>query len=312
MAEPNKYVDWFVDRVDQLQAFSWLLERKVAQQIMVVQADPEMGKTFLLQRLYHDLRDANHPVVLIDLREPSSLGAWNFLSIVRTVRNQLGSALFNDLTTAINSATEFQVRIDAPAPVGNVTVNVATDGGQVSNSTVQFGDIAAGNIIKDNLFKIDADSDSVRQAIEGKITDAFFACLSAFQQENIVTLLFDAYETVLGQPADGWVRGELLTRIRDGRLPHVIVILATRQPVLDASWKSWSGWTRLTEFTEQDITLYATTTIGLNETEAKVLFDGSGGMPPLVGMMVANIVKRRKASQASGANAIFGGMGPPA
>ena len=250
-------------------------------QIMLVQASKQMGKTWLILHLQNDCRSTGIPVAHIDFGDRR---AWDYLAIVREARDQFGPVEFNTLTQEINAATNIQVQLATSAGGGgNANVNVATGGGQISDSQIKVGDIAGRDVIKDNFFFIQTDSETIRQNIEDRITDAFLTCLDTFQHDRVVAFLFDTYDQVT-QAADRWLQAFLLARVRDDRLPNVVIVIAGRTvPAVDPSWQ-----TSLDCFTSDQVAEYIVQKRQLTNLNVDTLSVTTRGIPGLLGMLADN------------------------
>jgi hypothetical protein len=156
-------------------------------------------------------------------------------------------------------------------------------GGQVTVG----GDVAGGNIIKDNQFFVQADSGTARRAIEIRITDAFFACLSALAMpETKCVFLFDSYEDVT-EEADRWLRDNLLTRLRDKQLSNTLAIIAGRKtPDFGDDWKARLASTGLDLFSQDDVKEYLTDKRKVTGLDVATVFKTCGGRPGLLSQMV--------------------------
>lgn len=276
MADP---MEWFVDRVKQLQGFQKMLRGETAKCIMAVQAPAEMGKTWLIQRLRRECAVHNLPTLHIDFRDRRP---YDYLTIVRTARDQMGAAAFNVLTQTINELTGVNVQLSGigTASTGGVQVGA---GGPVSVG----GDVAGGHIIKDNYFYVQADSSTARRAIEIRITDAFFACLAALAApDKKCVFLFDSYEDVT-EEADRWLRDNLLTRQRDQQLLHTITIIAGRKiPEFGDDWTARLAWTGLETFSQEDVAEYLLKRRQATGLDVATVFKTCGGRPGLLSQMV--------------------------
>jgi hypothetical protein len=284
-----QYVDWFVNREKQRQGFLAMIARETPKQIMLVEAPADMGKTWLIQRLRHECRSRRIPVALFDFRDRRP---WDYLTIVRQARDQLGPAHFNAMTEVINASTGMEVRVTSGSGAGGVDMQIGADGGTVTDSQVSVGDVAGRDIIKDNFFFVQADSQTARRAIEIRITDAFFACLTELTANQVVVFLFDSYEEVTAE-ADRWLQAQFLTRIRDGLQENLIVVLAGRHvPEFESGWQSVVARTGLTPFDVPIVQEYFLEKRGLTGLDAEkiaLLAQASGGNPGLMGTLADNI-----------------------
>lgn len=275
--------DWFVNGIKQIDGFSKMLARQTAKQIMVIEAPSELGKTWTLQRVLQECRGQEVRVALVDFRERQP---WDYLLLVREIRDQLGAQHFNTLTEVINQATTISVNLTSSVATGGpVNLNLATDGSQITESTVSVGDVAGGSIVKDNQFIVHADSETARRAIELRITDAFIESLKTLSLKKPLVLLIDSYEDVTTE-ADRWLRFAFLTKIRDVLLPNVIVLMAGRKsPEIDQTWQPIVARTGLSPFEEAFVKEYIVEKRKLKDLDLATIFRVSGGHPGLLAKM---------------------------
>jgi len=140
----------------------------------------------------------------------------------------------------------------------------------------------------------------VRQVIEDRINTAFFDCLAALSAQTKAVFLFDTYErnsleTERWSPsaADRWIVGQLLARIRDGRLPHVVVVIAGRRaPEFGTEWNEVLGRISLEPLDCSDIKIYLRERRGLTvitDAEAERLCQAVAGSPQVLGLIGDNL-----------------------
>lgn len=289
-----------------------MIEGSSRRRVMVISANPGMGKSWTLQMFAHEAASRNLPLVQFDFADGL---AYDALMLVRRCRDAFGSQHFNVLTQAINEATNTRITL---ATETNGTTSVAAPAAQPVQAdalTINTGggDFAAGNIdkrqgqvfidgpvIKDNYFVVQTDNPLVRQAMEDRINTAFFECLNVLSQQTKLVFLFDSYErnsldAATWQPneADRWVVGQLLTRIRDGRLQNAIVVIAgLRTPEFGVEWNEVLGRMSLEPLDCSDVTLYLRERRGLSiitDAEAQRLCQAVGGSPQVLGMIGDNL-----------------------
>lgn len=275
-----EYIDWFVDRTKQFLGFQKMLARETPKAIMLIEAPAEMGKTWLIQRMRHHCHQYDVPVMHVDFRDRQ---AHDYLSLVRRARDQLGARYFNPLTEAINRFTSLDISIalESTRPAGPVDVRV----GDISD--VSGGEIivAGGDVIKDNQFYIQADSDMTRRAAEIRINDAFFACLATLLAEGSAVFLFDSFENVTPE-ADDWLRDHLLLRMSEGQLPNALAIIAGRNiPVLGPTLQPLVAKTGLESFSEEHVREYILERRGIEGLDVETIVKTSGGFPGLLAKM---------------------------
>lgn len=275
MADP---LDWFVDRLKQLQGFQKMLQGGTDKCIMIVRAPTGMGKSWLIQKMRAVCAAGNNPTLYVDFRDRRP---YDYLTLVRATRDQMGAASFNPLTQTINEFTGVNIHLST-SEAGGAQINIGGEQANLAGAHVAVGDVAGGSIIKDNQFFVQADSGTARRAIEIRITDVFFSCLAALAQpECKCVFLFDSYEGAT-EEADRWLRDHLLTRLRDKQLANVIVILAGQQtPEFSDEWKPRLASTGLDPFTQQDVTDYLAKR---QETELDpvTVYRTTGGRPSLL------------------------------
>ena len=105
MADP---MEWFVNRLKQLQGFQKMLRGETDKCIMAIRAPAEMGKSWLIQRMRQECGAANLPTLYIDFRDRRP---YDYLTIVRTARDQMGATAFNTLTQTINELTGVNIQL---------------------------------------------------------------------------------------------------------------------------------------------------------------------------------------------------------
>lgn len=273
-----EYIEWFVNREKQFDGFKKMLAGETPKQVMIVEDKPDMGKTWLVQRLRHHCIEQKVPTLHVDFRDRLP---HDYLSLVRMARDQIGAADFNDLTAAINQATTVQIGVataESAAP-GGVTIS------DVSASTVSVGgSIVGGSLIQDNQFYVQGDSDIARRSAEIKINDAFFACLGTVLTRGPVAFLFDSCEEMTAE-ATAWLQGHLLLRLKSGTLARTLVILAGQTaPPLDEATRALVAQTSLAPLEESHVREYITRR-KIEGVDIATVFKMSGGNPKLLSMM---------------------------
>lgn len=289
----------FVDRLIQLERFRKSLEGASGRRIILITAGPGMGKSWLLRRYAQEASQRGARPVLIDFSDGQ---AYDVLTLVRRFRDALGPEHFNRLTAAINEATSPRLVISDAAP-SSASVNL----GGAQTGDVRIGDLAGGSIIKDNLFIVQTDNPLLLQAIEDRVTQVFFECMAEALGSATALFLFDSYERTsqegerwVSNAADRWIQRELLGRIRDGKLPNTLVVLAGRRlPEFDTLWAEVVGRLDLELFTVEDVAQYLRENRGLGaltDTEVQTLFSAVQGNPQLLGIIGDNLEQAQRPS----------------
>ncbi|MCG8349634.1 MAG: ATP-binding protein [Chloroflexales bacterium] len=295
--------DLFVDRLIQLDRFRQSLRGASGRRIIVVTAPEGMGKSWLLRQFANEAQELDARSVLIDFSDGQ---AYDALALVRRFRDALDSAHFNPLTQAINDTTVPRLSIDnGPGERSSASISLGS-GSEIGD--VSIGDVAGGNILKDNLFIVQTDNPLALQALEDRITSVFFTCLAALSQETKIVFLFDSYERNslesdrwAPNTTDRWITSQLLTRIREGRLANVLVVLAGNQvPDFGIEWNAVLGRLPLEPFTPDDVTQYLRENRGLTlgDTEIQTLYTAIQGNPQLLGILGDNLEQATRPSVA--------------
>ncbi|MBI4771028.1 MAG: hypothetical protein HY784_11635 [Chloroflexi bacterium] len=272
------YVEWFVNREKQYQGFEKMLTGGTPKSIMIVEAPADMGKTWLIQKMHHYCEENHIPAMYVDFRDHR---AYDYLSLVRRARDQMGIEYFNPLTAAINSFTNVNITFSTAGGAGSVNIS------EVSGSaSIEAQDVAGRDIIKDNQFYIQADSEMARRAAEIQINDAFFACLKkVLEGKGRAAFLFDSYEDITTE-ADRWLRDYLLPHISGGELPDTVAVIAGRTaPAVDAQLKQYVARTGLDLFTEEHVQEYIRDRRKIDGLDLSTVFKTSGGYPGLLAKM---------------------------
>lgn len=283
----------FVDRLKQLERFRKSLEGASGRRIILITAGPGMGKSWLLRRFAQEAGQRGASPVLIDFSDGQ---AYDVLTLVRRFRDALGPEHFNRLTAAINEATSPRLVIgDSGGPA-----SASIDLGGAQAGDVRIGDVAGRNIIKDNFFIVQTDNPLLLQAIEDRVTQVFFECMADAVAAAPALFLFDSYERTtqegerwVSNAADRWIQRELLGRIRDGKLPNTVVVLAGRRlPEFDTLWAQVVGRLDLELFTVADVAQYLRENRGLgtlSDADVQTLYTAIQGNPQLLGIIGDNL-----------------------
>jgi len=223
----------FVNREKQWIGFLKMINGETLKQIMIIEAPEQMGKTWLIQRMEHEVTRRAIPISLWDFTRDYP---WDYLTLVRQARDRIGPEYFNHMTDIINEVTTTRYPSHLPR-----------------YSQVEVDERLDIDSHRDNFGTIQVDSDIVRRNFEMRITDAFIHCLDALSQGQRILFLMDAVEKTPNATMT-WIVNHLLEQIRVGQLPNVLVVMAGQKtPKLDVSWNSWVGKTDLDMFTIEHI-----------------------------------------------------------
>ncbi len=279
----------FVNREKQTAGFVKILEGGTPKRVMLIEAGGGMGKSWTIEYMRAECQRRNIPNVEIDFSDGV---VYDFLALLRRARDSFGAAAFNTFTQIINEVTQPTIRIDTGI-TNNAINNLLGQNNTLNQANVSVGDINVGNVIKDNSFVINADTAVVRQALQDRLTVAFFDSLALLLAQSPVCFFLDTYDKVTVE-AENWLLTQLLPRIRDKKLANVVVVVAGRStPKLDSQWDSLVARTGLDTFNEDYAKQYLVQKRGLQDDPSviKALFQGSTGQPQLLAMLADNILR---------------------
>ena len=248
VAFPNRSLEEFVDRVEEMGTFREMVEGR-GEPILIVHGKAGMGKSSLLAKMLHECSLAKickSEIVWTPTRN------HDYLGIMRKIRDDFGANVFQSFTDLVNYFT---------VPQYNLKINVTSSGpinvGQ--NMTVKQSEIGdmAGIIIKDNFFEMPrADMAVPDQERMTRLTDKFIENLASVTQEKRFFVFFDVVEKMSAE-TENWVWNELLMSVQDGRLQNVCFILSGRnEPDLSREWTGVIKKIPLNPVPRKDIVVY--------------------------------------------------------
>ncbi|MBA3470677.1 MAG: hypothetical protein H0T53_13650 [Herpetosiphonaceae bacterium] len=284
----SNIVKLFVNREKQTAGFIKMMEGGTPKRVMIIEAGGGLGKSWAIEYMREECQRRKVPNVEVDFADGV---IYDFLAVLRRARDSFGASAFNAFTQTINQVTQPTLRIEnVGSSSSNITLGEANN---LAGANVTVGDVAGGNIIKDNSFVINADSAVVRQALQDRLTVAFFECLEQLTAQGPVCFFFDTYDKVTIE-AESWLLTQLLPRLRERQLTNVVVVIAGRSaPKLDNAWDSIIARTGLDLFKVEHATEYLVQRCGLKDEASVInaLFQASTGLPQLLAMLAENILR---------------------
>lgn len=265
----SQVLEWFTDRHSELAAFREILHGRTGVRVLLIHAPHGVGKSWLIQRFWHECLSLRRTTVVIDFRDPHAASSWGIIQqAYDQLRNQLGAEALEPLTEVIEETAEIRGRFGtAGEQLGQAAPPVATgepDGDSIS--------------LESNVVNIPAGT-AIRQEIEYRINAAFFDCLAPLTElEREAVFLFDSYEEA-SQEARQWLRDQLLERLRDGGLDNVPIVFAGRETPEPSGW--WDGVSTtisLAPFTEADVAQYLANR-GFKGLDPGLVYNLSNGVP---------------------------------
>lgn len=227
MSAGSKLVDRllaeFVDRSTEVRLFCDSIEPET-NPILVYWGPGGLGKTSLLHRMIHECAARSIRSLVIDWKTYS----YDYLWVMRQLRDFVGPHHFNDFTSLVNYFTvpQYQLNINVQ---GNVNV---LQGAQIQGSTV--GDIA-GIVIRDLMIaEPRADMAVPPDERRARLTDKFLQCISdalggAPPSDKRIVFLDTAEK--MSPETGAWLWRELFLAVAQGRLPGTrFVVLGRCEP----------------------------------------------------------------------------------
>lgn len=276
------YINWFVNREKQYQAFQKMIALNTPKRIMLLEAPADMGKTWVLHNMMHYCVQNTIPVVSVNFRNRYP---YDYLNLIRRARDQIGPQYFEILNRTIDDVTQLTVNLHAGGASrgGGLTVQDIHQGSSVDLSVGR--DYVAGNQYNNPQFFVRADRDIDRRVAELKINDAFFTALKQVLFQTPVAFLFDSFEAAPPE-AEAWLREYLLLRMGERQLDGVVVIIAGQKvPSLNSSLRYLLYRPGLAPLTERDVGVYIADRRQLPDLHIPTAFKMSGGNPGLLAKM---------------------------
>jgi hypothetical protein len=137
---------WFIDRDRERKKFQKILNGTNSQRIMTIRGGPGIGKTWLINHFRYECSCQQLPYALVDFSARSQ--GYNYLEVLRSIRDALGPHYFNDFTDLVNQyfihSNPFQSFGNAPSS-SSVDIHSSPRESTIDN-------IAGRDIIRDNHF----------------------------------------------------------------------------------------------------------------------------------------------------------------
>lgn len=223
-------IAWFVDRVRERKKFQKIIEGGSDQRIMMVQAGPGMGKTWLISNFRHECSCRQLPYAIVDFGARPK--GYDYLEILRSIRDALGAQNFKEFTALVN---QFYIMPNPfQSPFGASSSSAVDLKSSLTDSKVD--NVAGRDIIRDNNFFYTR-PDTPPELIRSIITEGFINCLMAMNPNQLIVWLFDTFEKI-DPITNGWLIEEFLQKIKNGTLKNLVIVLAGQKvPPFSLEWK---------------------------------------------------------------------------
>ena len=268
----------FVDRKEELAQFLRMLSGETGERFLLILEPGEKGKSYFLQRLFHECRQQRPPapVVLLDFDQQKS-NLIDYLNVARAIRRQLGDAR----TPAICACEDAIFHHTSPVSVQTGAGGAGVDFGRRGDFTqAEVAGITGRDHVSVHIESISiseptptAERIAHYSALMGRALRADLASLS---QTQPVVLLVDTFEQALKrQEVRIWLEHWLFAPACFD-LPRVHLVVAGR-PECQSFFEPPPLWSSLVThvcfhlFSDKDILAYYRQR-GLTVSEADIAF----------------------------------------
>jgi hypothetical protein len=213
----------FVDRSSELEAFRKLLDGQ-GPPILRISGSGGMGKSSLLSRFMSECDQRKMRWIHLEWRDSRR---YNYLDIMRRVRQESDPALFDFFNDRVNFYTVAQYKLQIDLQGGNIQDVKVQVGGLLSGST---GPIHIGHNIQipDSMINVLRPDQALNEStVIIEITSSFMPCLRAALEATPLVLILDATEKA-DALTRSWIHDELFTRVRDRELSRLFLVEAGR------------------------------------------------------------------------------------
>jgi len=225
---------FFVDRREFLAILRLVTRHRRGSSILMLEAQANMGKSFLLHKMQDICDAANFPCALIDLGNVKDEGL-NCQTVVTKIQRDAYHADLDHVLAEFSWQPplpsidpSFLVTPPKEAVNGRDIVAVgATNGDTIVASTISGKGIAIGRgamaTVNEVLF-FQSDAKIQEQCIR-RVTTALIQALARLTAERPWVLLFDGYGAGI-QSVEKWLFEQLLPPIAQGQVPNLLIVIA--------------------------------------------------------------------------------------
>ena len=257
----------FTDREPELNLFAQMVNRKVPQRVLAIQAVGGIGKSWLIDRYEAWCRREHTPCVRLDFDATREGGPLSPEIILEKAGEAMGLMPASDLETFARLLKE----------TTGGTANVDVGSGAVI-SGARFGDI--GNVIIKELHLSASNLDPKTRRHQA--THRFRQALAACGPQPAVWLVDSCEKAAENTDTADWLSGAILGHVAcEDALPLVIVLAGRTLPPIMPEWEDCIERIQLGPFDEKQTHTLICERIGLSLTVETVSFlhKVSGGVP---------------------------------
>lgn len=273
----------FVDRAAEMGRFRDMLQSG-NKPIFFVSGDSGFGKSSLLLRMVHDC--SVQQIRKAELTW-SATRNYDYVGIMRKIRDDLGAQNFNEFTRLVNRFTgaesqEVQIKINLEGSGRNSVAQ----GAKIEGSTIN----TMANVVIDQMNVLPRTDMAVPEAERMiRLTDLFLQALAAIVANERIVIFFDAVEKMTEETAS-WVWNELLGAMRDPKFANLRVVqCGQKKPSLSRDMQKLTEQAELGPLGAADVDEYLVRR-GVDESSrvnaARWLMAASAGRPDALANMV--------------------------
>lgn len=281
----------FVDRTRELAGFQQSLGAG-EKRIICIQGPGGIGKSALLSRMMLECQQKQLRWVHLEWEDSHR---YTHLDIMRQLRDGTEPEAFQLFNDRVNYYTVPNYELKIPVDLGAIEKVQILEGGEIRQSgvTVHVGHQVTVHDVKFNVQRPDRDITETEFVLQ--VTRAFVQCLRALSERTPLVLFLDALEKT--DPFTlSWINEQLLTRLRDGELPKVMVVLAGRKAIdLDPTFFDCSDAYELLPFKTTHVLEYLERRgLPAQPELADFILANFGGNPLQIALSVNNFLRTRR------------------
>lgn len=219
----------FVNRHNELKDFCSILEKNDFS-VMVIYGEEGIGKTALKKRLIYECREVRKMHWAETFRVDKTR-IYNYLTIMRMIRNKIGEEFFQPFTDLLNYYTKTdynlqlnvepagQIKMLENADLKDVTVN------QIVGQKIEIHDLYINTPREDKMIR--------EEERMHRLTQQFLKDLTGALGNQQIVILIDDVELMLPE-TQSWLWSELVRGVLDQGLANIrFVFCVDKEPELD-------------------------------------------------------------------------------
>ncbi len=186
-----------------------------------------IGKSLLLGRMMTACRERGIAWVHIEWEDSRHYG---YPDLMRRIRDGTDPGLFELFNDRLNFYTVPEYRMKIQLEGSSIERVAVLENGQVQQSGVTVHVGHSVQIADANLAGLRSDQGVSETEVMIQVTGAFVVCLQAFTAHRPLVLFLDGIEKMREDNRTyGWIKQELLERVRDAELTNLFIVIAGRE-----------------------------------------------------------------------------------